>query len=171
MPVSVELRTSIANYLGATSYDPDSQEPETTCAFELVMEYLSTARFSFDKMYSKYQSYYEDIITEEPGITKGIKADMRGAVDAIKLVITAASETCDVSDDLAGLALDEECGLNSAIAAFLSFFGPGGGLLLKKFAKDAYFEIEEMVNEQIEERNSSINSFGDAVDFFLRKNK
>ena len=171
MPVSVELRTSIANYLGVTSYDPDSQEPETTCAFELVMEYLSTARFSFDKMYSKYQSYYEDIITEEPGITKGIKADMRGAVDAIKLVITAASETCDVSDDLAGLALDEECGLNSAIAAFLSFFGPGGGLLLKKFAKDAYFEIEEMVNEQIEERNSSINSFGDAVDFFLRKNK
>ena len=170
LPKSVELRVSIAGYMGATAYNPDVQEPETTCVFELVMEYLSTGRFSFDKMYSKYQEYYEDLHTEEPGITKGIKADMRGAVNAIQLIISSASEGCEASDELATLILDDESGLCEAITEFLNFFGPGAGLLLKKFAKDAYFEIEEMVEEQIEERNSSINSFGDAVDFFLRRN-
>lgn len=169
LPRSVELRTSIANYMSATAYDPDNQEPETTCAFELVSEYLSTGRFTFNKLYAKYQSYFEDLHTEESGIAKGIKADMRGAAEAIQLVLTAASEGCEASDELATLILDDESGLSVAISEFIAFFGPGAGLLLKKYAKDGYFEIEEMIDDEIDERKSSINSFGDAMDYFLRR--
>lgn len=168
LPESAELRTSIAKYLQVTAYKPDFQEPETTFTFELVIRYLTTGKFRFDTMYQKYQQFFEDTYSDD-GPIKGIKADMRGAASAIELVMTSAADICEVSDELAELVCEDGSGLREAIASFIAFFGPGAGLILKKHSKDAYLDIEELVEEMIEDRKSSITSFGDAMDYFLRR--
>ena len=168
LPESVELRTSIAKYLQTKSYKPDLQEPETTFLFELVIRYLTSGGFKFDSMYRKYREFFDEAYKDE-GVIKGIKSDMRGAATAAKLVMTAAADICDASDELADLVVDEDSGLKEAIADFIAFFGPGAGLILKKHSKDAYFEIEELVDEMIEERKSSITSFDEAMDYFFRR--
>ena len=119
-------------------------------------------------MYHKYQEFFEETYGDD-GVIMGIKSDMRGAASAIELVMTSAADICDVSDDLADVVMDDSCGLREAIASFIAFFGPGAGLILKKHAKDAYFEIDELVAEMIDDRRSSINSFGDAMDYFFRR--
>lgn len=170
LPQSAELRTSIAKYMQETAYKPDFQEPETTFSFELVIRYLTTGGFKLDEMYHKYQEFFEESYRDD-GMIKGIKADTRGASAAIELVLTAAADICDVTDELAEKVMDDSSGLREAMASFIAFYGPGSGRILKKHSKDAYFEIEELASEMIEDRKSQINSVGDAMNYLFRKNQ
>ena len=169
LPDNQEIRSDVAEYIKAREYNPDLQDAETASSYELIIDYLSLGRFDFFKMYERYQEYYEDYYIEEGGFIGGIKADLRGAASAIELVIASSSAICEVSDELESLVLDDECGLRKALSEFISFFGPGAGVLLKKKLADAYFEIEEIAEELIEERNSNISSVSDAVDFLFRR--
>ena len=170
-PDDKEIRSDIAEYIKARAYNPELQDAETASAYELVIDYLSNGKFDFYEMYEKYCEYFEDYYIEEGGFIGGIKADLRGAASAIELVITTSSAICEASDELSSLVLDDDSGIRKALSEFISFFGPGSGLLLKKKMADAYFEIEEIAEELIDERNSSISSVSDAVDFLLRRNQ
>lgn len=167
-PESPELRASIAAYIKAKAYNPDTQDDETAATYELLVDYLSTGNLGFGALYSRYMKHFEDIRIEENNMS--IKsAERRASCDAIELVISCASEICDASDSLAEVAMSDTSGLKGAISEFIAFYGPGSGSFLKKHTKDAYFEIEELVSELIEERNDSINTVGDAVNFLLRR--
>lgn len=168
-PENAEIRSDIAEYIKTHAYDPDMQDAETSSAYELIIEYLDSGKFDFYTIYEKYCEYFEDFYTEEGGLIGGIKSDMRGAASSIELVINAASAICDASDELSNMVIDDDSGLRKSLSKFISFFGPGSGLYLKKKLTDAYFEIEEIAEELIEERNSNISSVSDAVDFLLRR--
>ena len=167
-PKNQEIRADIAGYIKTHAYDPEIQDPETSVVFELLIDYLGSGEFKFDSLYEKYSEHYENYYAGG-GIIGGIKSDLRGAASAIELVISAASGVCDASDELSNAVLDDESGLRQAISEFLSFYGPGAGRLLKKYTEDAYFEIEEMVEQVVEDRNAGISSVSDAVDFLLRR--
>ena len=102
----------------------------------------------------------------------GEKSAMRRASsDAVELVVSCASDICEASDALVAIAMTDESGIRKCISEYIAFYGPGAGSFLKKLTKDANFEIEELVAELIDERNDSINSPRDAVNFLLRRNK
>ncbi len=168
-PESAELRSSIAKYIRANAYKPDTQDAETAATYELLMDYLSCGNLGLGALYSSYLKRFEDMLTEEKRMGEKA-AKRRASADAIELVISCASEICDASDDLAEIVMRDESGIKAAISEFIAFYGPGAGSFLKKQTKDAYFEIEELVDELIDERNDSINSPRDAVNFLLRRN-
>ena len=96
-------------------------------------------------------------------------ADRRGAADAAELLINCVSDICDASGELADIATSEDCGLGGALKAFISTYGLGAGMFLKKRCEESYFAIGDMVDELIEERNAAITSFDDAIDLVLRR--
>lgn len=170
LPESAELRVNIGEYIRAYAYDPDNQSPETSCLYQLIIDYLCKGKFSFDRLYSRYQRYYEDNLDDNNPVVRAIYPDdVRSAVKAIELILCSASDICNVSDNLATLVCDDESGLKRAIADFITMLGFAAGPVLKKFTKEGYSDIEEMADELIAERNTSINSVGDAVDIFLRR--
>ncbi len=168
-PENEEIRSDIAGYIKSHAYKPDIQDPETSAVYETLIDYLSSGEFNFDGMYERYAEYYEAFYSEDGGIIGGIKSDLRGVSSAIELLITTASGICDASDELATAVMDDDSGLRQAISEYVSFFGPGAGIVLKKKTQDAYFEIEELVEQVIEDRNAGISSVSDAVDFLLRR--
>ena len=167
-PESQELRAAIGGYIRAKNYHPDTQDAETMATYELIVDYLTTGNLGFGTVYNRYVKYFEDIRIEEGKM--GVKSAMRRASsDAIELIISCASEICDADDRLAEIAMKDASGLNGAISEFIAFYGPGAGAFLKKQTKDAFFEIEELVEELIDERNDNINTPIDAVNFLLRR--
>ena len=169
-PESPELRASIAGYIKANAYKPDTQDNETAATYELLIDYLSAGKTSLGTIYSKYMKQIEDTLIEENKMSEK-SAKRRASSEAIELVISCASEICDASDDLAKIVMSDESGIKDAITEFIAFYGLGSGSLLKKLTKDAYFEIEELSAELIDERNDSINTPRDAVNFLLGRNK
>ncbi len=164
-----EIRADIAEYIKANAYNPEIQDPETSSAYELVMKYLLTCGFNFAEMYERYFEYYEDAHTESGGLLGGVGADLRGAANAIELVLSSASEICNASGELADAVTDKKSGLRQALSEFVSFYGPGAGSFLRKKTQELYFEIEELAEAAIEERNAGISSVSDAVNFLLRR--
>ena len=170
LPESAELRASIAGYIKVNAYKPDTQDNETLATYELLMDYLTTGNFGFDKIYSKYLKQTVDDLIEEKRM--GEKSAMRRASsDAVELVVSCASDICEASDALVAIVMTDESGIRKCISEYIAFYGPGAGSFLKKLTKDANFEIEELVAELIEQRNDTINSPRDAVNFLLRRNK
>ncbi len=151
LPESAELRASVAAYIKANDYKPNTQDAETAICYELIMNYLLSGNFSFDELYSKYCSYFEEIRTEEGGF-KNRKPQRGGAQDAIELVLSAASEICDAEDKLCEIVVSDTSGLSRAVRSFIGFYGYGlgAGTLLKKLIKDLNFEIDELVCDTIE---------------------
>ena len=148
----------------------DSQEPETACAYQLVVDYLCKGRFSFGRLYSRYQSYYEENLDDDNIVAKTlIPEDCRAAALAIELIINCASDILGLSSELEKLVLDPSSGLKRAISDFIAILGIAAGPLLKKYTKDSSPEIEELCSELISERNASISSARDAVDLILRR--
>ena len=170
IPTEGELRLNIGEYVRSYNYDPDSQEPETACAYQLVVDYLCKGKFSFGRLYSRYQSYYEENLDDDNIVVKTlIPEDCRAAALAIELIINCASDILGLSSELEKLVLDPSSGLKRAISDFIATLGIAAGPLLKKYTKDSSPEIEELCSELIAERNASISSARDAVDLILRR--
>ena len=168
-PETDGIRANIGEYIKKFSYDPDNQDAETACLYELVANYLTKGNFSFDRIYARYQRQLEESYEDEGFIAKGFNADRRGAAAAIELIISCAIDICSVSNTLTSLVCGSESGLRRAVSDFIAIYGLGAGQLLKRLTKDSCDEIEEICDELIDERNASINSVGDALDLFLRR--
>lgn len=169
-PESAELRSDIAKYIKQNAYKPDEQDAETMATYELIIDYLSHGGFDFENLYTNHLKRFSDILMEEKN--KSEKAAVRRAsCEAMELVISCATEICDASDDLAEIAMREEHGLKKVISDFISSYGLGAGIFLKKQIKDAYFEIEELALELIEERNDAISSPKDAINLLFGKGR
>ena len=173
LPDSEEIRVNVGEYLRSYAFDPEAEDEEITCTYQLVINYLCKGKFGFDRLYSKYQRHFEDIYEEEgiagSAIAKGLNADRRAAASAMELILSCASDISGVSDNLTRVATAADSGLRHAIADFIAIYGFGAGPFLKKHTKDSCVEIEDMADELISERNASINSVGDAVDLILRR--
>ncbi len=165
-----EIKVNIGEYLRSYALDPEEEDETVSCTFELVINYLCKGSFGFDRLYAKYQRHFEDVYEEEGGIANSLGVDRRAAAGAIKLILSCASDICDVSDELTELAISDESGLRHAISGFIAIYGLGAWAFLKKHTKDACTDIEDLADELIGERNASINSVGDAVDILLRRN-
>ena len=168
LPESPELRASIAGYIKLNAYKPDTQDYETMATYELLMEYLSTGKLSIGALYSEYLEKIKEALTDEKNM-KPKTAHRRGSAAAIELVISCASEISDASDSLAELVISEDSGLKSAIGQYLSSNGRSACSFLKKLSKDAYFEIEELIGELIDERKESYNPIGDAIGLIFKR--
>ena len=169
-PGAPELRVSIAEYIRVNAYSPDTQDSETMATYEMVMDYLASGMLDCAALYARHKSRVEDIIAEDKYLGQ-IMPKHRASYEAMALMISCASEICDTSDELAALVMMDESGLKRVIKEYIDYFGPSAGILLKKHTKDAYFEIEELVSDLIQERNDSINSLEDVLNFLLnRKN-
>ena len=168
MPDSAEVRGDIGAYIKKNLYSPDTQDAEVAITYELLINYLSGDDFNFDLIYNRYQMQFEDFRIEERNLNS-IMADRRAAIDAMGYIISCASAICDASDTLSALVIDDESGLRDAIKDFINFFGPGAGIYLRSKTKEAYFAIEEICDELIEQRNAMISSVGEAVNFILRR--
>ena len=166
LPATPELRQSIAAYMRANAYKPESQDAETMAAYELMMDYLSTGGVALGECYARYLKYFEDVHTEE-GRLSSKAAAKRAAADSVELLISSASEIADAHDSLAEIVMNDDSGLRSAIGEFIEFYGIGAGNFLKKQVRDAHFEIEELATELIEERNDAISTPADAVKFLF----
>lgn len=166
LPASPELRQSIAAYMRANAYKPESQDAETMVAYELMMDYLSTGNVGLGECYARYLKYFEDMHTEEGKMSLKAAAK-RAATDSMELLISSASEIANAHDSLAAMVMSEESGLRTAIREFIEFYGIGSGNFLKKQIRDAYFEIEELALELIEERNDAISTPRDAINFLF----
>ena len=171
---SQEVRANVGEYIKSYSYDPDTENIESACTYQLVINYLCKGKLCFDRLYSRYQRYYEEIYEEEgiagSAIAKGLNADRRGAASAMELILSCASEISDISGAFASIVVSEESGLRRAISDFIAIYGFGAAIFLKKQTKDSCAELEELCGELIGERNASITSVGDAVDILLRRN-
>ena len=132
------------------------------------MDYLASGMLDCAALYARHKSRADDAIAEDKYLGQ-IMRKHRSSYQAMELMISCASEICDTSDELAALIMMDESGLKRVIKEFIDYFGPSAGILLKKHTKDAYFEIEELVSELIEERNDSINTIGDVVNFLLNR--
>ena len=168
LPESPEVRGDIAAYIKKKVYNHDDCDLETSMTYELLINYLSGDSFNFDLIYTRYQMELEDMRVEQKNL-KSIMADRGAALEAIDHIISCASAICDASDALADMVNNDESGLRSAIKDFIELYGPGAGVYLKKKTRDTYFAIEEIAEELIEQRNATISSVGDAVNFLLRK--
>ncbi len=166
LPAVPELRQSIAAYMRANAYKPDSQDAETMAAYELMMDYLSTGSVALGECYARYLKYFEDIHTEEGRMSSKAVAK-HAAADSVELLISSASEIANAHDSLAAIVMSDESGLRSAIREFIESYGIGSGNFLKKQVRDAHFEIEELATELIEERNDAISTPRDAVNFLF----
>lgn len=152
LPAIPELRSDISDYMRATAYKPKTFDNETSLTYDLVMRYLSDGEFDFEKIYLKYSELFMEDYLERGGFAAK-KADRKGACDAAEMIISAVSEICEVSDELADKVMDEESGFISALRTFVDFYGYGLGAttVLKKYAKDAYYEIDEIIDDIAEE--------------------
>ncbi|MBO7196867.1 MAG: hypothetical protein J6V80_06065 [Clostridia bacterium] len=168
LPDSDEVKKDIANYIRKNNYSPDEQDAEVAITYELLMNYLLGENLNLDGIYTRYQMQFEDMRVDDRNLNS-IMADKRAAKDAIEHIITCASGMCDASDTIANLVVDDESGLRAAIKEFADMYGPGAGSYLKKKTRESYFAIEEIAEEVIEERNATIRSVGDAVNFLFRR--
>lgn len=171
LPDSQEIKANVGEYIRSYAYEPDSDGEESDCTYRLVINYLTSGKLGFDELYTAYQTHYEEIYEEDGIVVKGLNADRRGAVSAIELILSAADGICDASRSMIAVATSAESGLRRALSDFISIYGFGAGIFLKKRTKDSCDEIPEIIDELIDERNASITSIGDAVDILLhRKN-
>ena len=152
LPEAPELRKSISDYISKRVYNPDTCDSETAIAYEIVIRYLADGSFDFEGIYSKYADVYKEDYLDKGGF-HAMKADRKGAKDAAEIVISTASDICEVSDELAEEVMDEDSGFATALRKFVDFYGYGLGAttILKKFARDAYYEIDEIIEDIDEE--------------------
>ena len=170
IPADDELRANMGEYLRSYPYDPDEQDPEVACTYQLLIDYLCKGKFSFGRLYSRYQSYYEENLDEDNFVVKTLIPDeCRAAASSIELIINCASDICELSADLSKMVLSPESGLKRAISDFIAVLGIAAGPLLKKYTKDSSSEIEDLCNDLIAERNASISSAREAFDLILRR--
>lgn len=168
LPEVAEIRANIGEFIRQHHLDTENQDDETTCTYMLVINYLTKGNFDFDSLYADYAAKYKEAM-EEKGIIGGFDSERRAAAASAELIISRASEVCDAARVLCALAAGVESGLRKALSEFISTYGLGAGLFLKKQTKETNPEIEEMAEELIEERNASIQSPTDAIDLILRR--
>lgn len=169
LPDSPEIKANIGRYIKNYVYDPDEQDEETACIYQLVINLLTAGKLGMDRIYSAYLEQFEEEIKEEGGLIGGLNADRKAAAKAIELIISCASDICSASDSLVVFVKQDDSGLKRAISDFISLYGLGAGQVLKKCTADAHYSIESMAEDLIAERNASISSVGDAVDLILRR--
>lgn len=170
LPDVANLRSDIADYLKNKCLDPYAQSELTVCIYRLLIDYLDEGRFDFEEIYNEYKSHYEEIRREERSVRSIVEpADRLGAADATSLVLSCASSICDASGELAEIVIDSGSGLREALSEFISFYGIGAAIFLKRRTSESHFGITDIIDELIDDRNSSIRSVDDALDIILRR--
>ncbi|MBQ8302618.1 MAG: hypothetical protein IJX97_03600 [Clostridia bacterium] len=171
LPEDRELHSDIADHILMCTLNTSSQSATTACTYELLINYLKTGNFRFDAIYSKYRRHYERVREDESNVitAKLDPPDRRGAADAAELLLSCVSEICNASGELAELACGYASGLKRALAEFFGIYGIGARIFLKKHFEDGYDGVQDIFDELVDERNSEIKSFDDAVDLVLRR--
>ena len=172
LPDNRIVRQDIADYIRMCALDTANQSESTVIIFELLISYLKNETFRLDTLYTKYRKHFEDVNTERTGLKAKVDpADRRGAADAMELLLSCIEGMCVASDDFEELILNPSCGLEHVINEFVGIYGIGAWMFIKQHSQGCPDAVMEMASASSKEQYKSVNSFSDAVDLVLRKNK
>ena len=171
LPSDKAVRSDIAEHLLMCDLDRVNQSEKTVCIFELIINYLRSGFFRFDTLYPRYRKHFEDQRTEETNFIKEKidPAKMRGAADAVELLLDCIKDICDVSPVFAANVCHTTSGLKRVLHDFFNVWGAGARVHLKKHFKDGYEGVVDIMDELVEQRNATITSFDDLKDLLLKR--
>ena len=161
LPDDRAVRGEIAEHLLMCDLDRANQNERTVCIFELIINYLRSGFFRFDTLYPRYRKHFEEIRMEDSNAVfeKLDPAKMRGAADAVDLLLDCIKDICDVSPVFAANVCHSTSGLKRVLHDFFNVWGVGARIHLKKHFKDGYEGVVDIMDELVEQRNASITSF------------
>ena len=171
LPTDKDVRSDIAEHLLMCKLDRANQSEKTVCIFELIINYLRSGFFRFDTLYPRYRKHFEDQRAEETNFIKEKidPAKMRGAADAVELLLGCIKDICDVSPVFAANVCHTTSGLKRVLKDFFNVWGAGARIHLKKHFKDGYEGVVDIMDELVESRNATITSFDDLKDLLLKR--
>ena len=94
---------------------------------------------------------------------------MRGAADAVELLLDCIKDICEVSPVFAANVCHTTSGLKRVLHDFFNVWGAGARIHLKKHFKDGYEGVVDIMDELVEQRNATITSFDDLKDLLLKR--
>jgi hypothetical protein len=172
MPDNKNVRHDIADFVRMCALDTANQDERTTFIFELIIGYLKTESFRFDTLYTKYRKIYQDINEERTGLKAKVDpADRRGAAEAMELLLSAIEGLFVANDEFENLIVSSVCGIERAIGEFVQIYGIGAWMFIKQHSAGCPDGIMEMASAASKEQYTSVQSFSDAMELVLRKNK
>lgn len=165
LPENQQLRGDIAEYIDTCLLHRGRQTVKTSFIYELIIGYLKTGELSFDSLYFKYKEVFgrkwEDKLEDK---ATPDKVECNAAVDSAMLMLDCAEELCYILEDNTDMVYGEHTGVDRALADLISIYGLGIGKLLKKYIRDGSFELRDIINEQIKERNARHRSVKGVID-------
>jgi hypothetical protein len=122
--------------------------------------------FRYKEIFSrKLEDMLEDKATPD-------KVECNAAVDSAMLMLDCAEELCYILEDNTDMVYGEHTGVDRALADLISVYGLGIGKLLKKYIRDGSYELRDIIDEQIKERNArhrSVKGVFDLVNQTIRR--
>lgn len=171
LPTEREVRGEIAEHILMCNLDRVNQSELTVCILELTISYLRSGFFRIDTLYPRYRKHFEEMRAEESNFIKEKidPAKMRGAADAVDLLLGCIKDICEVSPVFAANICNPNSGLKRVLHDFFHVWGAGARIHLKKHFKDGYEGVVDIMNDLVSERNSSVTSFDDLKGILLKR--
>lgn len=155
MPEDEQLRQDIAEYIDTCVLHLGRQTVKTSFIYELIIGYLKAGSLSFDTLYFEYKEVFgkkwQDVLD---GKATPDKVHCNAAVDSAMLMLDCAEELCYILEDTPEMIYGENSGVERAVADLVEIYGLGVGKLLKKYTREGSYELRDIINEQIKERNA-----------------
>ncbi len=173
LPEDRQLRQDIAEYIDTCVLHRGRQTVKTSFIYELIMGYLKTGKLSFDELYFRYKKVFgrkwEDRLDDK---ATPDKVECNAAVDSAMLMLDCAEELCYILEDNTEMIYGEESGIARSLADLIAIYGLGIGKLLKKYIREGSYELRDIINDQIKERNArhrSVKGIFDLVNQSIRR--
>lgn len=158
IPEVADLHSDVADYLEACVLNRQGHSIKSKFIFELLIHYLRTGEIRFDELYFSYKKLIKNNLTVilDASATPE-KLECNAAIDTATIVLDCAAELCYIYEDYAPTLCSEESGLGRAIEDLIDAYGLGVSRLLKKYTERGSYELRELINDLIKERNSKID--------------
>jgi hypothetical protein len=89
----------------------------------------------------------------------------------MELLLSAIEGLFVANDEFENLIVSSACGIERAIGEFVQIYGIGAWMFIKQHSAGCPDGIMEMASAASKEQYTSVQSFSDAMELVLRKNK